>query len=37
MLNAPDEVHREILALEQARKTLLVRDKVQESFMSFVE
>ena len=37
MLNAPDEVLREILALEQARKTLLVRDKAQESFMSFVK
>ena len=37
MLNAPDEVLREILALEQARKTLLVRDKVQDSFMLFVK
>jgi len=37
VLNAPDEVLREILALEQARKTLLVRDKVQDSFMLFVK
>ena len=37
MLNAPDEVLREILALEQARETLLVRDKVRDSFMAFVK
>ena len=37
MLNAPDEVLREILALEQARKTLQVRDKAQDSFMLFVK
>ena len=37
MLNAPDEVLREILALEQARETLLVRDRVRDSFMAFVK
>ena len=36
MLNASDEVVREILALEQARKTLSIRDKAQDSFMAFV-
>ena len=37
MLNAPDEVLRGILALEQARETLLVRDRVRDSFMAFVK
>lgn len=37
MLNAPDEVLREILALEQARERLLVRDRVRDSFMAFVK
>ena len=37
MLNASDEVVREILALEQARKTLSIRDKAQDSFMAFVD
>ena len=37
MLNAPDDVVREILALEQAKITLSVRTKAQESFMTFVK
>ena len=37
MLNASDEVVREILALEQARKTLSIRAKAQDSFMAFVK
>jgi len=37
VLNAPDEVLREILALEEARKTLSLRGKVQDSFMLFVK
>ena len=37
MLNAPDEVIREVLALEQARKMLSLRGKIQDSFMLFVE
>ena len=37
MLNAPDEVMREILALEQARKTLSVRERAQNDFMFFVK
>ena len=37
MLNASDEVVREILALEQARETLSIRDKAQDSFMAFVK
>jgi len=37
MLNAPDEVMREILALEQAKKTLSVRERAQNDFMVFVK
>ena len=37
MLNAPDEVMREILALEQAKKTLSIRDRAQDNFMVFVK
>ena len=37
MLNAPDEVMREILALEQARKNLAVRERARESFMVFAK
>jgi len=37
VLNAPDEVVREILALEEARRSLSIRDKAQESFMVFVK
>jgi predicted phage terminase large subunit-like protein len=37
VLNAPDEVIREVLALEQARKMLSLRGKIQDSFMLFVE
>tara|TARA_R110000765_G_scaffold46969_2_gene96728 strand:- start:6179 stop:7639 length:1461 start_codon:yes stop_codon:yes gene_type:complete len=37
LLNAPDDVVREILALEQAKITLSVRTKAQESFMTFVK
>ena len=37
MLNAPDEVMREILALEQAKKTLSIRNLAQDNFMAFVK
>ena len=37
MLNAPDEVMREILALEQAKKTLSIRNRAQDNFMVFVK
>ena len=37
MLNAPDEVMREILALEEAKRTLSVRGKAQNDFMTFVK
>ena len=37
MRNAPDEVLREVLALEEAQKTLSVRDRAQEDFMVFVK
>jgi len=37
VLNAPDEVLREILALEEARNTLLLRGRAQDSFMLFVK
>jgi len=37
MLNAPDEVMREILALEQAKKTLSIRNLAQDNFMVFVK
>ena len=37
MLNASDEVMREILALEQAKKTLSVRERAQDNFMDFVK
>ena len=33
MLNASDEVMREILALEQAKKTLSIRERAQDNFM----
>ena len=37
MFNAPEEVIREVLALEQAKKNLLIRAKAQENFMAFVK
>jgi len=37
MLNASDEVMREILALEQAKKTLSIRELAQDNFMVFVK
>ena len=37
MFNAPEEVIREVLALEQAKKNLGIRAKAQEDFMSFVK
>ena len=36
MLTASDEVLREILALEQARNVLEIRERAQEDFMLFV-
>ena len=36
MLNAPDEVVREILALEEAQRALAVREKAQDDFLVFV-
>ena len=35
-LNAPEEVIREILALEQAQKTLAIRNEAEGSFLRFV-
>ena len=37
MLTASDEVLREILALEQARNVLEIRERAQEDFMVFVK
>ena len=37
MLNAPDEIVREILALESARQTLSIRDEARANFMVFVK
>ena len=37
MFNAPEEVIREVLALEQAKKNLGIRAKAQEDFMVFVK
>ena len=37
MLNASDEVLREVLALEQAKRTLSVREGAREDFMTFVK
>ena len=37
MRNAPDEVLREVLALEEAQKTLSIRLRAQEDFMVFVK
>ena len=37
MLNAPDEVIREVLALEQAKKMLSFRDVARDDFMVFVK
>ena len=36
MFNAPEEVIREVLALEEAKKNLAIRQKAQDSFMDFV-
>jgi predicted phage terminase large subunit-like protein len=36
-LNAPEEVIREILALEQAQKTLAIRNEAEGSFLRFVK
>tara|TARA_R100001369_G_scaffold40124_1_gene66203 strand:+ start:976 stop:2436 length:1461 start_codon:yes stop_codon:yes gene_type:complete len=37
MFNAPEEVIREVLALEQAKKNLVIRAKAQVDFMAFVK
>ena len=37
MLNAPDEVVREVLALEQAKRTLELRRRATDDFMVFVK
>ena len=37
MLNAPDEIIREVLALEEARKTLGIRERARDDFMIFVK
>ena len=37
MLNASDDVLREVLALEEAKQKLAVREKAQDSFMPFVK
>ena len=37
MLNAPDEIIREVLALEQAKQTLSIRGRAQDDFMVFVK
>ena len=37
MLNASDEIMREILALEEAKRKLSVRDVAQNDFMAFVK
>ena len=37
MLGASDDVMREILALEQAKKTLSVRELAREDFMVFAK
>jgi len=37
VLNATDEVMREILALEQAKRTLSIREVAQNDFMAFVK
>ena len=37
MLNAPDEIVREILALEEAKRAISIRDKCHEDFLTFVE
>jgi len=37
MFNAPEEVIREVLALEQAKKNLVIRAKAQDDFMAFVK
>ena len=36
MLNAPDEIIREILALEEAKRALSMREKAQDNFLEFV-
>ena len=36
MFNAPEEVIREVFALEEAKKNLAIRKKAQENFMDFV-
>ena len=36
MFNAPEEVIREVFALEEAKKNLAIRQKAQENFMDFV-
>ena len=37
MRNAPDEIIREILALEEAQKTHSIRERAQDNFMVFVK
>ena len=37
MRNAPDEVLREVLALEEAQKKLSIREKAENNFMVFVK
>ena len=35
--NAPDEVLREVLALEEAQKKLSIRERAEKDFMVFVK
>ena len=37
MLNAPDDVVREVLALEEAKRTLDIRQRAKDDFMVFVK
>ena len=37
MLNAPDEIVREILALEEAKRAISIREKAQDNFLEFVK
>ena len=37
MLSAPDEIVREVFALEQAKRTLSIRETAQEDFMVFAK
>ena len=37
MLNAPDDIVREVLALEEAKRTLDIRQRDKDDFMVFVK